>query len=341
MAEFELASRLQLTPLRFHMHNLRTFAEAVASAMASLTANKPDRATVLSVIESMDYCLRIGSVGGRPVLDSALGKIYVGPVFGSGSYNRVQRCYIDGTEYVLRTLLRRPEEGSKSVRVFAIESAIHALISGDPVVPKLICPIKTFRDRHGVDVGAVIEYVGDQTLLDVFESDDITDEVAFDLVRKVMDALVRLDREYGFQHRDLRADNVMVCGDGIKIIDFGFAKLGAYGLDCNPEGGCVRTGDVPKSIDVMMLLFTLMDDCPLLPRRCPRFTGMVTRLLDRHLDHVRSAIPNFARMDAESRWYFYQRHCVYEAPDCPELHPKEVARRCREQGSGFPVAVLN
>jgi formylglycine-generating enzyme required for sulfatase activity/dienelactone hydrolase/predicted Ser/Thr protein kinase len=75
----------------------------------------------------------------------------------------------------------------------------------------------------------VMEYVDGQTLGEVISAEGMRVEEALDLGRMILEGLAAAHAA-GVIHRDLKPSNVMMTSDGsIKIVDFGLAKLTAYG----------------------------------------------------------------------------------------------------------------
>lgn len=330
MDEKRLQHELSATNLRYNMKSIREFARVIVRSVKALQANEPDYHTVSVVLDALAFCLQRGTVGGRPVLDTDLGPLHTGRFLAAGSYNRVRRGTLSGESVIVRTTLRNPNTGSKSVLIFAIEAAIHALLSGEEGVPRFVCPIKTVRPDGGTDVGTVSEYIEGASLIDVLKSSTTTDELFCDLLIKVMDILHRLWERYGFRHRDLRGDNIMVRPDmSVVLIDFGFAHMAAFGLDCNAD--CTFVDDsFPNCIDVVMLLWTILDDCPNLYRDAPLTTEHIMGLLRKHNDLLYERYPRYNTMDKDIKWYCYQRHFVYEIGDDEDLTPGNVAESFRQ-----------
>ncbi len=78
--------------------------------------------------------------------------------------------------------------------------------------------------HHGDDI-LVMELVEGRTLSETLRRDGApTLEVALRWIESVADALVAAHAR-GILHRDIKAANIMVAPDGIKVLDFGLAKL--------------------------------------------------------------------------------------------------------------------
>lgn len=325
----DLATILQDTHLRYHVKNMREFTQIIYEAMTTLEKNKWGGPVVKKILDAFRFCHRVDSVGGRPVLETDIGDLYLGPSLGMGSFNRVRTAMLNGEEVVVRTTLRKPSTGTKSVLIFAVEAAIHAILSGEKGIPRFIAPFKAVKSGE-IEVGMITEYIHGKELCDVMASSRMTDEMAFYFMIKVFQILVRLDNKYGgFIHRDLRGDNILVSNDlkSVYIIDFGLAYLPSFGLDCNTDCTFVSTEHVPKCIDTLVLLWTITDDCRNLRRDCPLFTALVDDLLKDHNSDLSVALPEFNKMDADTRWYQYQRHFAYKTKDDPRLYPEAVLKR--------------
>jgi tetratricopeptide (TPR) repeat protein len=97
-------------------------------------------------------------------------------------------------------------------------------------------------NHHGDDI-LVMELVEGRTLSETLRKDGPpTLEVALRWIEGVADALVAA-HEQGILHRDIKAANIMVTPDGVKVLDFGLAKL----LDDVPVEMPVRAPIVPDA----------------------------------------------------------------------------------------------
>ncbi len=97
-------------------------------------------------------------------------------------------------------------------------------------------------NHHGDDI-LVMELVEGRTLSETLRKDGPpTLEVALRWIEGVAEALVAA-HEQGILHRDIKAANIMVTPDGVKVLDFGLAKL----LDDVPVPMPVRAPAVPDA----------------------------------------------------------------------------------------------
>ncbi len=95
-------------------------------------------------------------------------------------------------------------------------------------------------NHHGDDI-LVMELVEGRTLSETLRKDGPpTLEVALRWIEGVAEALVAA-HEQGILHRDIKAANIMVTPDGVKVLDFGLAKL----LDDAPSPTSVSAPVVP------------------------------------------------------------------------------------------------
>ena len=97
-------------------------------------------------------------------------------------------------------------------------------------------------NHHGDDI-LVMELVEGRTLSETLRKDGPpTLEVGLRWIEGVAEALVAA-HEQGILHRDIKAANIMVTPDGVKVLDFGLAKL----LDDAPVAMPVRAPAVPDA----------------------------------------------------------------------------------------------
>jgi Tol biopolymer transport system component len=83
----------------------------------------------------------------------------------------------------------------------------------------------------------VMELVEGRTLADQFARGKLRLSVALQYAAQIADALDNAHRK-GIVHRDLKPGNVMITGTGVKLLDFGLAKLTEQG---RPDGAAERT----------------------------------------------------------------------------------------------------
>jgi serine/threonine protein kinase len=86
-----------------------------------------------------------------------------------------------------------------------------------------ICPVYDVGQQEGIDF-LVMEYLEGQTLETRLEKGALPLEQALQYAIQIADALDKAHRK-GIVHRDLKPGNVMLTRQGVKLLDFGLAKL--------------------------------------------------------------------------------------------------------------------
>ncbi|MEP6471312.1 MAG: protein kinase [Acidobacteriota bacterium] len=88
-----------------------------------------------------------------------------------------------------------------------------------------ICALYDVGHQDGIDY-LVMEYLEGETLTKRLQRGALPIEQVLRYGIQVADALDKAHRQ-GIVHRDLKPDNVMITKSGVKLLDFGLAKLGA------------------------------------------------------------------------------------------------------------------
>jgi eukaryotic-like serine/threonine-protein kinase len=86
-----------------------------------------------------------------------------------------------------------------------------------------ICPVFDVGSQNGIDF-LVMEYLEGQTLADRLEKGALPLDQALRYAIQIADALDKAHRR-GIVHRDLKPGDVMLTKSGVKLLDFGLAKL--------------------------------------------------------------------------------------------------------------------
>jgi len=86
-----------------------------------------------------------------------------------------------------------------------------------------ICPVFDVGQQDGIDF-LVMEYLDGQTLAQRLEKGALPLDQALQYGIQIADALDKAHRK-GIIHRDLKPGNVMLTKSGVKLLDFGLAKL--------------------------------------------------------------------------------------------------------------------
>src|SRR5215510_13920622 len=86
-----------------------------------------------------------------------------------------------------------------------------------------ICPVFDVGQQDGIDF-LVMEYLEGDTLGTRLERGALPLDRALQFAIQIADALDKAHRK-GIVHRDLKPGNVMVTKSGVKLLDFGLAKL--------------------------------------------------------------------------------------------------------------------
>jgi serine/threonine protein kinase len=90
-----------------------------------------------------------------------------------------------------------------------------------------ICSLYDVGQQDGVDF-LVMEYLEGETLADRLSHGALKTELVLRYAIQIADALDKAHRQ-GFVHRDLKPGNIMLTRTGVKLLDFGLAKIMAGG----------------------------------------------------------------------------------------------------------------
>jgi serine/threonine-protein kinase len=90
-----------------------------------------------------------------------------------------------------------------------------------------ICTLHEFDTQDGIDF-LVMEYLEGETLADRLKKGALALDKAYEYGIQIADGLARA-HETGIVHRDLKPGNVFLTKAGVKLLDFGLAKLEARG----------------------------------------------------------------------------------------------------------------
>src|SRR5262245_38423486 len=90
-----------------------------------------------------------------------------------------------------------------------------------------ICALYDVGAENGVDF-LVMEYLEGETLAERLSHGPLKTELVLRYAIQIADALDKAHRQ-GFVHRDLKPGNIMLTRGGVKLLDFGLAKIMAGG----------------------------------------------------------------------------------------------------------------
>ncbi|MBA3452743.1 MAG: serine/threonine protein kinase [Deltaproteobacteria bacterium] len=142
-------------------------------------------------------------------------------LLGKGAMGEVWRARDERLDrYVALKILPADAAGDVERRARMLREARAAAAIRHPNVVTLFDIVS----HHGDDI-LVMELVEGRTLSETLRSDGAPSlELALRWIESVADALVAAHAR-GILHRDIKAANIMVSPDGIKVLDFGLAKL--------------------------------------------------------------------------------------------------------------------
>ena len=109
-----------------------------------------------------------------------------------------------------------------------------------------ICALYDVGHQDGVDY-LVMEYLEGETLTDRLGRGPLPTEQVLRYGIQIADALDKAHRQ-GIVHRDLKPGNVMITKSGVKLLDFGLAKLRATG----PDGAFSAASVLPTRTDASL-----------------------------------------------------------------------------------------
>ncbi len=96
-----------------------------------------------------------------------------------------------------------------------------------------ICSLYDVGEQDGLAY-LVMEHVDGQTLAQVLTRGPLPVERALQYAIEITDAL-RTAHAHGIIHRDLKPGNIMIAGTGVKVLDFGLAKLSEHAAPADAE----------------------------------------------------------------------------------------------------------
>ncbi|HTL36470.1 MAG TPA: serine/threonine-protein kinase [Kofleriaceae bacterium] len=150
-----------------------------------------------------------------------LGPYTIGECIGIGGFGEVYRAKhtVIGREVAIKVLHRRYSHDAEAVARFVAEARAVNRVSHPGIVE-----IHDFGTIDGRQY-CVMELVEGITLRDKLRATSkLTLDEALPILRGIADA-IDAAHGAGVAHRDIKPDNIFITSDGVKLIDFGLAKL--------------------------------------------------------------------------------------------------------------------
>lgn len=171
----------------------------------------------------MDYPLRHGL--------KWAGTYRIEQFVGMGSYGQAYRCTDTATGSAVLLKRAKPSKGEVARRMLERESeTMRRLVH--PQIPKWLG-----EAGHRNETALVMEFAEGDTVeqLIMERGKTYAQPEALRVVRELLRPIKSL-HEAGYVHRDVRIPNVLVCGDLVRLIDFGLAcRIGEQTRDERPE----------------------------------------------------------------------------------------------------------
>ena len=228
-------------------------------------------------------------------------------------------------------------------RVYILENVIHAVLSVLPGMQHMIVPIRfpfkvPMRGVPPFSLAVVLDNPGEDNMGEFICTRDPNDDMMFSLLTTVTLMISQAQQAHRFEHRDLKADNLMMgrggdqglvnktayptFGRSLFFIDFGMTRFeldGEY-IGCD----CLHT-DVTFNPchDLQSLMCTLIEDYSKeLKSSAPLFLQYLQRMTTPIFDHLRKQHANYDISKSSTR---HKRLCMYVAKErLPAFAPKKV-----------------
>lgn len=275
-------------------------------------------------------------------------------LLAKGSYNHVY--YADLTTFFNTGLYSMPQQPPvpqpavvkttvevDDFRVYILENVIHAVLSALPVMQNMVVPMNfafkvPVRGVPPYALAVVLDNPGKNDLGDFIDTRNPNDDMMFSLLTTVTLMLSQAQQAYRFEHRDLKADNLMMkpgeaygkvnsttypmFGWSLYFIDFGMTRFeldGEY-IACD----CLHT-DVKFNPchDLQSLLCTLIEDYSKeFQKHAPVFFQYISRMTAPIFDDLRRKHLNYNTSKSSTR---HKRLCMYVAKErLPAFAPQKV-----------------
>lgn len=269
-------------------------------------------------------------------------------ILAQGSYNDVYRAVIKtrcdnrtcDKEHDQKAVIKVTSQAPKDLRVYLMENVIHAILNqlpaAKPYVVFMFCPFKLFQNTHPeFKLGCVLEDPGSGDMAS-FICERSTDETLFSIMTQIGIMLSDLQSKLRFQHRDFKADNLVMTvvgadttlsvdvpgcrytapsrGIGCKMIDFGMTR---FELDGEYFGCDVyhQSTTFNPSQDIQYWVATTLEDFGhILRERCPGFYKWLAKYGTAISNSVRARCKEKQAKTTEEKNYYLgettERECI-------------------------------
>ena len=159
-------------------------------------------------------------------------------LLAKGSYNHVYYADLTNVTDGNRTtpaVIKVTVQSDKDLRVYLMENVIHAILFQLPETSALVVPIRfPFKIRKSgfpeFTLGTVMDDPGRGHLGDWIEENLKNDEQMFALLTQLSWILYQGQRAVSLEHRDLKADNVMIASSDVSVANVAVPEVDAHFL---------------------------------------------------------------------------------------------------------------
>lgn len=188
----------------------------------------------------MDFSFPTESLGNYDAWTIDLRKLNMGTAFAQGAFGKLYRGTYNGEDVAIK-LLEKPENDMERAQLMEQQFAQEVTMLANLRHPNIVRFIGACRKRMVWCI--VTEYAkGGSVRQFLIKRKNKAAPLAL-AVKQALDIAKGMEYIHGlgFLHRDLKSDNLLICGDkSIKIADFGVARIEVQTEGMTPETGTYR-----------------------------------------------------------------------------------------------------